>query len=254
MQTFDYDQVQTKMNQLKVVFDSFNSRLKSMDQLYTRDMAKTVGALYGSRASAAISQWNHFTTSFVLFDKEFKELYDLVQQVSRNLHLLEEEAVAVATTSISAPISSAPSNNKPTTVSPSSNKPIEGTSHIGVDSSVVSEPISTGPVTSATTKYAPPSTGSTDLISECVSTKYAPPSMGNNILSIDSVTTKYAPPSVPQPIDGTSHIGIDSNIVGDSVTTGPVTMVTTKYAPPSVGGNDLIAECVSTKYAPPGVN
>jgi hypothetical protein len=118
MQTFDYDQVQTKMNQLKVVFDSFNSRLKRMDEAYTEDMAKTIGALYGSRASAAISQWNQFTTSFLVFDKEFKVLYDSVQQVSRNLRLLEEEAVTMTTTTTPTNTNTSPSTTT-TNASPS---------------------------------------------------------------------------------------------------------------------------------------
>ena len=74
MQTFDYEQVSTKMEQLKVVFEDFAKRLDTMDKKYTEEIAvSSDSALYGSKADKVISHWNHFGCSFSYFDKDFFE-------------------------------------------------------------------------------------------------------------------------------------------------------------------------------------
>jgi hypothetical protein len=97
MQTFDYEQVSTKMEQLKVVFEDFAKRLDTMDKKYTEGIAvSSDSALYGSKADKVISHWNHLARSFSYFDKEFTELYELVQTVAKKNRAFEEEVAGIA--------------------------------------------------------------------------------------------------------------------------------------------------------------
>lgn len=97
MQTFDYEQVSTKMEQLKVVFEYFAKRLDTMDKKYTEEIAvSSDSALYGSKADEVISHWKRFTCSFSDFDTEFTELYELVQTVAKKNRALEEEVAGIA--------------------------------------------------------------------------------------------------------------------------------------------------------------
>ena len=96
MQSFDYEQVSTKMEQLKIVFTDFSKRLDTMDKKYTEGIAVDANsALYGSKADKVISHWNHLARSFSYFEKEFTELYDLVKAVASKNRSFEEEVAGI---------------------------------------------------------------------------------------------------------------------------------------------------------------
>ena len=68
-----------------------------MDKKYTEGIAvSSDSALYGSKADKVISHWNHLARSFSYFDKEFTELYDLVQTVAKKNRAFEEEVAEIA--------------------------------------------------------------------------------------------------------------------------------------------------------------
>ncbi len=96
MESFDYEQVKTKLDSLGTVFDEFMKKLNKMDVTLNENInVGEEGAFQGVVAKALLESWNHCSDRFVTFKEEFDILLNSVMQVSNNNASLEDEVMAM---------------------------------------------------------------------------------------------------------------------------------------------------------------
>ena len=110
MESFDYEQVKTKLSSLGTVFDDFVKKLTEMDTKLNNNVnVGESGAFQGVVAKALLESWNNCSDKFITFKEEFDILLNSVMQVSDNNVSLEDEVMAM--------YGSSPSSTTPTTAS-----------------------------------------------------------------------------------------------------------------------------------------
>lgn len=104
MESFDYEQVKTKLSALGLVFDDFFKKLNEMN-LKLNDSVNVGedGALQGVVAKSLLESWNNCSDRFHTFKEEFDILLNGVTQVSNNNASLEDEVMAMYGGSIDKP-------------------------------------------------------------------------------------------------------------------------------------------------------
>lgn len=104
MESFDYEQVKTKLSALGLVFDDFFKKLNEMN-LKLNDSVNVGedGALQGVVAKSLLESWNNCSDRFHTFKEEFDILLNGVTQVSNNNASLEDEVMAMYGGSVDKP-------------------------------------------------------------------------------------------------------------------------------------------------------
>lgn len=104
MESFDYEQVKTKLSALGLVFDDFFKKLNEMN-LKLNDSVNVGedGALQGIVAKSLLESWNNCSDRFHTFKEEFDILLNGVTQVSNNNASLEDEVMAMYGGSVDKP-------------------------------------------------------------------------------------------------------------------------------------------------------
>ncbi|MBR6820985.1 MAG: hypothetical protein IKM55_02035 [Bacilli bacterium] len=104
MESFDYEQVKTKLSALGLVFDDFFKKLNEMN-LKLNDSVNVgeEGALQGVVAKSLLESWNNCSDRFHTFKEEFDILLNGVTQVSNNNASLEDEVMAMYGGSVDKP-------------------------------------------------------------------------------------------------------------------------------------------------------
>lgn len=96
MESFDYEQVKTKLSALGLVFDDFFKKLNEINlKLNDSVNAGEDGALQGVVAKSLLESWNNCSDRFHTFKEEFDILLNGVTQVSNNNASLEDEVMAM---------------------------------------------------------------------------------------------------------------------------------------------------------------
>lgn len=96
MESFDYEQVQTKLSALGLVFDDFFKKLNEINlKLNDNVNVGEEGALQGVVAKSLLESWNNCSDRFHTFKEEFDILLNGVTQVSNNNASLEDEVMAM---------------------------------------------------------------------------------------------------------------------------------------------------------------
>ena len=104
MESFDYEQVKTKLSALGLVFDDFFKKLNEMNlKLNDSVNAGEDGALQGVVAKSLLESWNNCSDRFHTFKEEFDILLNGVTQVSNNNASLEDEVMAMYGGSVGKP-------------------------------------------------------------------------------------------------------------------------------------------------------
>ena len=104
MESFDYEQVKTKLSALGFVFDDFFKKLNEMNlTLYDSVNVGEDGALQGVVAKSLLESWNNCSDRFHTFKEEFDILLNGVTQVSNNNASLEDEVMAMYGGSVDKP-------------------------------------------------------------------------------------------------------------------------------------------------------
>ena len=104
MESFDYEQVKTKLSALGLVFDDFFKKLNETN-LKLNDSVNVgeEGALQGVVAKSLLESWNNCSDRFHTFKEEFDILLNGVTQVSNNNASLEDEVMAMYGGSVDKP-------------------------------------------------------------------------------------------------------------------------------------------------------
>jgi hypothetical protein len=96
MESFDYEQVKTKLTALGLVFENFVKKLDEMDlKLNDNVNVGEDGAFQGVVAKSLLESWNNCSDRFSTFKEEFDILLNGVTQVSNNNASLEDEVMAM---------------------------------------------------------------------------------------------------------------------------------------------------------------
>lgn len=104
MESFDYEQVKTKLSALGLVFDDFFKKLNEMNlKLNDNVNVGEEGALQGVVAKSLLESWNNCSDRFHTFKEEFDILLNSVSQVSNNNASLEDEVMAMYGGSVEKP-------------------------------------------------------------------------------------------------------------------------------------------------------
>ena len=104
MESFDYEQVKTKLTALGLVFENFVKKLDEMDlKLNDNVNVGEDGAFQGVVAKSLLESWNNCSDRFSTFKEEFDILLNGVTQVSNNNASLEDEVMAMYGGSVDKP-------------------------------------------------------------------------------------------------------------------------------------------------------
>lgn len=96
MESFDYEQVKTKLEALGGVFSEFMTKLDTINSTLNDNVnVGETGAFQGVVAKALLESWNHCSDNFVTFKQEFDILLNSVMKVSSNNASLEDEVIAM---------------------------------------------------------------------------------------------------------------------------------------------------------------
>lgn len=121
MESFDYEQVKTKLSALGTVFDDFIKKLNDMNTKLNNNVSVgEEGAFQGVVAAALLESWNLCSDKFVTFKEEFDILLGLVLEVSDNNASLEDEVMAMYRGETPVPVNSITAAPPPVPVSQTS--------------------------------------------------------------------------------------------------------------------------------------